>query len=535
MQGVTRPSLEFAHERARAEVLPGLGASAAEDASLVRHISDLVVQYPLPSHWKSITTPSGDVYYWNKVTDQTTWNHPLADAAGELLDAVKNCRAAGFAAIGGSVARDNAKKRQMACWTQRWHEAACRQLDCWRSVGGEVPGSRTYYYRVPPSSVGSSASLSSTNEPTTTWEDPRAALELRLRFQSDTLASLLALPVPDLQDAVACPRRSGSPSASRPRAPASVVGTGGAAVLPPLVAPAADIRASPRRKRPDGLAKQRKRTCDGQLFSVEELPADHSCGFHGLGITRELAASLLYQHRGDPDVQEFVAADLAAALQTVERSTFPSEIRGDERLWNALDAYYKAQQALDDKGRQAREFMAECRGPGRADEDVGKALVALERELKEITVQAPSGPSKTQLMQRYGRSKTQVKEHAAAEAALSEAWQALRRLSRARIAEYISWVGSDSSFWLSFVRGCGDDKGGGLLDALAKVRGLTVRVWAETTDIAGLPGGERRLELVHEAAFGGRGGQTVNLWFQSIRGHYDRLVPCEPGDSGARA
>lgn len=65
---------------------------------------------------------------------------------------------------------------------------------------------------------------------------------------------------------------------------------------------------------------------------------------------------------------------------------------------------------------------------------------------------------------------------------------------------YVRWIGSDRSFWFSFVRATEGDAGGGLLDAVAKVAKLTVRVWGDA---------DGRLRLLHQASFGGR---EVDLW-----------------------
>eukprot|EP00438_Fugacium_kawagutii_P035837 Skav200289 [mRNA] locus=scaffold2127:349299:356809:+ [translate_table: standard] len=78
--------------------------------------------------------------------------------------------------------------------------------------------------------------------------------------------------------------------------------------------------------------------------------------------------------------------------------------------------------------------------------------------------------------------------------------------------------------WLSYLKyGYVGDRGGGLLDAVAKVACLTVRVWGEEGGIKGAPG-EPSLRLLHSASFGGR---DVDLWYRDLN-HYDRLVPCPP-------
>merc|ERR1740121_3399794 len=271
------------------------------------------------------------------------------------------------------------------------------------------------------------------------------------------------------------------------------------------------------------------RTVAGHWFRVEHMPADHSCGFHGLGIDRRDASRALLEKSGhDSEVQGFVAADLAAALQTGERSSFPPAIRQDAQLWDALDAYYAAQQGLDEQRRQALDFLAEegasasaaAEVGGRSSETVQLALQSFSARLKGEVAAAPSGPQKLRLMQFLGRAKTLLKDFEAALGRSVQATQSLEAHCHAQTDAYIQWVGSDHSFWLSFVRGCGgNDRGGGLLDALAKVFTLTVRVWSESV---GSDGGDV-VELVHEAAYGGR---IVNLWYQGDHGHFDRLVQC---------
>jgi len=281
-----------------------------------------------------------------------------------------------------------------------------------------------------------------------------------------------------------------------------------------------------------------RRAEGGKFFQVECLPADHSCGFHGLGISREEAASALRKQRNDEEVQEFVAADLAAAVQTGDRKTFPREIREDEELWGALKTYYAAQQTLDQSRRQAHDLLTEeaaSRGDSQTNSsssqaaflaeryglDVSEAMQRLCCEMKARVLNEPSGPSKVKLMQRLGLCHAQVK---AIETACQDnklAQQALQRRCRARFDTYVAWVGTDRSFWLSFVRGCGNERTGGLLDALAKVRGVTVCIWAEKLQNVGVSD-EPELEMVHEASFGTK---TIHLWYQGDRGHFDRLLP----------
>lgn len=286
-----------------------------------------------------------------------------------------------------------------------------------------------------------------------------------------------------------------------------------------------------------------KRAEGGHFFQVEHLPADHSCGFHGLGISRGDAARALQQHRGDPEVEEFVAADLAAYLQSGERSDFPPPIRDDSSLWGALGAYYSAQEMLDARQREARELLAEepvaagapqemrkvllkaakVRGE-KGSKDVVAALRRLFTELKRQAAEMPSGAIKLSFITRLGRCQAQSKSLQAALADSAAAEQTLRQRCRAQFEHYVAWVGSDSLFWLSFIRGVGGEGAGGLLDALAKVMGLTVRIWAERSHGRDNRDEEPDLSLVHKASFGPR---EVDLWYQGDRGHFDRLVPLE--------
>jgi len=392
-------------------------------------------------------------------------------------------------------------------------------------VEGQASGTATYYFRTPGASgggdsgtpwVSSSSSGGGADANVTTWEDPRDELELRLRFRSETLAAVVA---PEAATA------SQQPSQEAVRAKK--------ASMPSSQQPHLDL-GFPQDEKP-----RFRRTTHGHTFRVERMPCDHSCGFHGLGIDRlEAARALLDKLGKDAEVKDLVAADLAAAMQTGERESFPPPIRKDALLWESLEAYYAAQQSLDEQRREALDYLSEegnestaaadiAAGGGRqSPEAVQLALQCLCDRLKIKVNATPSGTLKLGLMRHLGRGMTQLKEFQAKVGRSLQAAQSLKMQCHAKTDAYVHWVGSDHSFWLSFVRGCGgSDRAGGLLDALAKVFALTVRVWSETTSGDGgvhvgkaLPD----LELVHEATYGGR---MVNLWYQGDRGHFDRLIP----------
>ncbi|CAJ1423787.1 unnamed protein product [Effrenium voratum] len=254
----------------------------------------------------------------------------------------------------------------------------------------------------------------------------------------------------------------------------------------------------------------------GGCFLVERMPADHSCGFHGLGVDRQTAAALLLDNLHDAEVQEFLTRDLQAALQTGERRSFPAALRREEHLWGLLEELYSQQQALDHKRREAKALMADVGASpavqAQARQGMAAAMRGFFNELKEKA--AKQSGSKLTTLQLMAQCKSQERELQRLEAAAAEAQQNLRSGCRAHLRAYVSWVGSDFSFWLSFLRPGGGDRGGGLLDAIAKVAGLTVRVWAEDA--------QRSLALLHTARFGGR---EVDLWYQGDLGHFDRLVP----------
>jgi len=397
---------------------------------------------------------------------------------------------------------------------------ACQELAMWRSVPAG-PSTKAYFYRLPEKG-------SQVDKDTCTWEDPRQCQESRLRCKVDVLASLLALPTLDISGAKAQPSLGIIGSQDQE----SLVRGGRQRHAENLVSIA---RASPTGKQAAKASGSygTMRTRDGLVFAVEPLPADHSCGFHGLRISRQDAARLLRKNRGDSDVMEYVAADLANAVQTCERERFPPTIGNDVRLWRALSSYYATQQELDAQRRQSRDLLgvAENSMPcaaaalAGAGGDILEAVQSVLLAIKEEAKQTPSGPHKLHLMHRVMECKGQSKELLAAAEANTQAEGELRHLCREHFDDYVEWIGKDMSFWLSFVRGIAGERVGGLLDALAKVQGLTVRVWAEA--IARGADGARRaaeseLELVHEAKYG---GAEVNLWYQGQRGHFDRLVP----------
>lgn len=259
---------------------------------------------------------------------------------------------------------------------------------------------------------------------------------------------------------------------------------------------------------------------DGRCFTVEPMPADHSCGFHGIGVDRRTAAALLLANLEDVEVQEFLARDLLAALQTSSRSAFPPKLRESKELWEMLKKFYQEQEALDHQRREAREFMLDAGASSAvqaqsAEDGVEMAITSFYQELKMKVKQTST--SKLFTLQLLAQCKAQERELQVVQQRSMEAAQMLRELCKQHVALYVTWVGSDSTFWLSFIRATEGDPGGGLLDAVAKVARLTVRVWGDQRG---------RLTLLHSAAFGGR---DVDLWYRDLN-HYDRLVPC-PADS----
>jgi len=263
--------------------------------------------------------------------------------------------------------------------------------------------------------------------------------------------------------------------------------------------------------------KDRRFSEDGRCFMVECMPADHSCGFHGIGVERQTAAALLMANLQDPQVEEFLGRDLLAALQTSSQRSFPPKLREIHELWEMLQQFYQQQEALDKQRREVKEFMMDAGASSAvqalASQGIEVAIKGFFLELKEKVKQTTS---KLFLLQLLASCKAQERELQAANERSKEALQALRDLCKKHVAAYVAWVGSDSTFWLSFIRGAEGDSGGGLLDAVAKVACLTVRVWGE--------GPSGRLTLLHMAPFGGR---DVDLWYRDLN-HYDRLVPCSP-------
>lgn len=194
--------------------------------------------------------------------------------------------------------------------------------------------------------------------------------------------------------------------------------------------------------------------------------------------------------------------------------------------------YYTAQQSFDERRRDARDFLAESFGIDSANNlvaiaggDVTKAIEKLRKVVYSESCALPSGPPRHGILRRLSQCERHITALTAAASASIDAEQVLRHRCRTQMRVYIHWVGTDSGFWLSFVRACGNnDRAGGLLDALAKVYALTVRVWADKDSKDNCD--ERpRLELVHEVKFGSR---HVDLWYQGRRSHFDRLVAHGP-------
>lgn len=497
--------------------------TAEKDSTVKQAIIEAVRQHPLPPHWKMATSKSGEVYYWNWHTNVTTWSHPLEDVINEIVVALRDC----LAVSSGSKMR----QERLSFWARKWHDMACQELAMWRSVAAG-PTTAAYFYRLPDKG-------SQVDKGTCTWEDPRQCQDSRLRCKVDILASLLALPTLDIAGAKAQASLGGFSNQGQE----SLVEGGRqrhchaenlVSIKPSPAGRQATHASGPHGSNnlEDPVKVVTMRTKDGRVFDVEPLPADHSCGFHGLSISRQDAARLLRKNRGDSDVMEYVAADLANAVQICERERFPPTIGNDARLWRALSSYYATQQELDAQRRHSRDLLRASRDASTAAAleaaggDILEAVQSLLVTIKEEAKQTPSGPHKLQLMHRVMDCKGQSKALLAAAEANTQAESELRYLCRTHFDDYVEWIGRDMSFWLSFVRGIAGERVGGLLDALAKAQGLTVRVWAEAAISRGDYGAHRNaaseLELVHEAKYG---GAEVNLWYQGQRGHFDRLVP----------
>ncbi|CAK9007844.1 unnamed protein product [Durusdinium trenchii] len=232
--------------------------------------------------------------------------------------------------------------------------------------------------------------------------------------------------------------------------------------------------------------KERRFSVDGRCFLVECMPADHSCGFHGIGVDRETASSLLFANLHDPEVEEFLARDLLAALQTGNRSSFPVQLRERPELWEMLDKVYDKQKALDHQRREAKAFIRDAGASSpvqvQAEESVETAIRSCFQELKAKVRQQPSS-LKLFTLQLLAQCKSHERDVDHANEASKKALREVLEVCKKHVAAYVAWVRSDSTFWLSFLRAPEGDRGGGLLDAVAKVACLTVRVWGEGTKI----------------------------------------------------
>jgi len=495
---------------------PALPPLPVKGTELKSRIDAAVRKHPLPPQWVAHTNRAGEVYYYNKTTSTSTWSHPLAAAGTQVLEAAQDCLAAGPS---GYATRCNS-------WAHRWHETACKELAQWRSVAPGLDGTPGYFYKV---SAGSGGEV----REVTQWEDPRLSLEYTLKFQSGILMQLFSLPPPVIGARGAI---SAAPTLTSPATSMSLSSGVFAPGQPQQQHTSASQRSSSTpsvRSLSSAMARRLsitgtsgmsgvKRSTDGRIFTVEKMPADHSCGFHGLGVTREEASRLLRKNRLDHEVVDFVASDLAAAVLAGDRATFPPAIQGDTKLWDTLQAYYSAQQDVDSRRRKAKGLLEsdssvpsstlEMVQRSSSSDDVSALLQALDTEANRCK----SISSSKQAAQKAVSLQDEAQALNEARAANVQAEEALRRMCRRQYDAYVEWIGSDMSFWLSFVRGLGSERTGGLLDALAKVCRLTVRVWCESRSRSGAD-----LELVHEVPFGGR---EVDLWYQSKRGHFDRLV-----------
>lgn len=533
-------------QRTKDSIVAGAHALLApadeDEESSRRRVTDAIKRHTLPPQWKAVTSRSGEVYYWNRQSSITTWTHPFADITEEIVTALRDCQSTGVAS--------RLRQDRLNYWARCWHEAACHELSRWRSV--TAGDGAAYFYRMPEENSAAEAD-------STTWEDPRQVQDTRLRFQVDVLAQLLSLPAPDIAGGPTAASTAGSGAAigaqgqeaqRRQAAPPRAAASHGPSV--PQATRTTERRSlfrsttstsSSSSQRGTQLATRRSR--DGRMFSVDPLPADNSCGFHGLGISREEAARLLLKGRGDQQVIEWVTADLkqflATFLETGERERLPSAIGEDDKLWASIVTYFAAQNEVDEGRRKTLQLLRDVASDSAVQEEAkknsvvasalsvagGDVLEALETLLSALKAEAgkmPSGPSKLRLMHRLMQCKTEAKSLTALVEANNQADKELLRHCRVHFGDYVEWMGKDSSFWLSFLRNVSGESTGGLLDALAKVTRLTVRVWSEVRMQNGAGSGLPDLELVHEAR---HGGKEIDLFFQQNRNHYDRLLPCK--------
>jgi hypothetical protein len=80
---------------------------------------------PLPSHWQEVAAPDGDgVYYWNELTDTTSWERPKGTSAAKPPQtAGSGSGSSSSSSSGGGAAGGAAAETLPAGWKRVYHEA----------------------------------------------------------------------------------------------------------------------------------------------------------------------------------------------------------------------------------------------------------------------------------------------------------------------------------------------------------------------------------------------------------------------------
>lgn len=83
-----------------AEYAEMLGFNLSEDKDLLWIARD-GLKAPLPENWRAVGTSEGDVYYYNTVTEETSWDHPMDEFYKQKYEQEKRKKMA--AKLGGSL------------------------------------------------------------------------------------------------------------------------------------------------------------------------------------------------------------------------------------------------------------------------------------------------------------------------------------------------------------------------------------------------------------------------------------------------
>lgn len=182
------------------------------------------------------------------------------------------------------------------------------------------------------------------------------------------------------------------------------------------------------------------------IFEEIEIPEDNDCALHCLGLSRKDAEKLLLDNSTNEEIRDLVADEIFAAFM---EEVIPKRMQ-DNEYQRLRTIYLKANQDLDELVRTANERLG------------------------------VSGKTAQELLDSYSINQLNVlDELRGKQQDLNNIINDISDYTRKKEVFEIfvkSYVGQ-SGQWLSYIRGLGRDTGTTSLDALAKLKRISLTIW----------------------------------------------------------